>query len=112
MGDGDGCRWLLHQRREVGHLLLQSGDLGGQGAQRLEGGEQLSTELRPGRWWGRGSRGRPLLRKASQAAMMGTGQQQQVLTGQSFAARLAGMGLHRQLSLSEPTAQGFAINAK
>src|ERR1700687_145244 len=44
--------------------------------------------------------------------MMGAGEQEQVVAGQSFAARIAGMGLHGQLSLSQPTAQGFAINAK
>jgi len=50
--------------------------------------------------------------QASQAAMMGTGEQEQVVAAQSFAARIAGMGLHGQLSLSQPTAQGFAINGK
>src|SRR5205823_5518427 len=44
--------------------------------------------------------------------MMGAGQQQQLVAAQSFAARIAGMGLHGQLRLSQPTAQGFAINAK
>src|SRR5436190_23645955 len=44
--------------------------------------------------------------------MMGAGQQQQVIAAQSFAARIAGMGLHGQLRLSQPTAQGFAINGK
>src|SRR2546421_13047933 len=44
--------------------------------------------------------------------MMGAGQQEQLVAGQSFAARIAGMGLHGQLSLSQPTTQGFAINGK
>jgi hypothetical protein len=44
--------------------------------------------------------------------MMGAGEQEQVVAGQSFAARIAGMGLHGQLRLSQPTAQGFAINGK
>src|SRR6266581_7048949 len=44
--------------------------------------------------------------------MMGTGQQQQLVASQSFAARIAGMGLHGQLRLSQPAAQGFAINGK
>jgi len=102
----------LHQRREIGQWLLQSGDLGGQGAERLERGDELSGELRRGRCWRRGSRRRPLLRQVSQAAMMGAGQQEQLVAGQSFAARIAGMSLHGQLRLSQPAAQGFAINAK
>src|SRR6266700_176971 len=44
--------------------------------------------------------------------MMSAGQQQQAVAAQSFAARIAGMGLHGQLRLSQPTAQGFAINGK
>jgi hypothetical protein len=44
--------------------------------------------------------------------MMVAGQQEQVVAGQSFAARIAGIGLHGQLSLSQPPAQGFAINGK
>src|SRR5437764_12357913 len=44
--------------------------------------------------------------------MMGAGQQQQLVAAQSFAARIAGMGLHGQVRLSQPTAQGFAINGK
>src|SRR5205823_7159691 len=44
--------------------------------------------------------------------MMGAGQQQQLVAAQSFAARIAGMGLHGQVRLRQPTAQGFAINGK
>src|SRR5205823_6232128 len=102
--------WMrLHQRREVGQVLLHSRHLGGECAERLEGGEELSTELRRRLSWCRGRR--PRLWQTSQAAMMGTGEEQQLVAGQSFAARIAGMGLHGQLSLSQPTAQGFAINS-
>src|SRR2546430_17477653 len=44
--------------------------------------------------------------------MMGAGQQQQVVAAQAFAARITGMGLHGQLRLSQPAAQGFAINSQ
>src|SRR2546425_1085453 len=44
--------------------------------------------------------------------MMGAGEQEQVVAAQSFAARIAGMDLYGQLRLSQPTAQGFAINGK
>src|SRR5437016_6729787 len=43
---------------------------------------------------------------------MGAGEEEQLVASQSFTARIAGMDLHGQLRLSQPTAQGFAINGK
>src|SRR5258708_7499987 len=43
---------------------------------------------------------------------MGASEEEQLVAGQSFAARIAGMGLNGQLSLSQPAAEGFAINGK
>ena len=65
--------------------------------------------LRGQRWR---SRGRPLLWQDSQAAMMGSGDQQEVVAAHPFEAGIAGMRLQGKLSLSQPATQGFGINGE
>jgi len=44
--------------------------------------------------------------------MMPTGQQAQVLVGQHFEAAITGMALNGELSLRQPAAQRFGIDAE
>src|SRR5260370_21925316 len=101
----------MQQLRESGQLLLQGGDLGRQ----LRECPQQVEEL----WWQRrllcwpcGSRRRPLLWQSRKAAMRGAGQEEQVVAGQPFEARIGGMRVRGELSLGQPAAQGFGINGQ
>src|SRR5437588_12218692 len=100
---------LLEQVAEVGHLLLESGELGLHGSHLLRQGEQCSGQ----RCDSARSRERsPLLRQRRERAMMQAGELAQVVLAQASFATIAGMALDRQVGLHEPATQGFGINAQ
>jgi hypothetical protein len=111
---GSGFGWtlgsggLLEQMGEISHLLLQRSELSLQGAklrgEREERGRQRwQSALNGGRW---------LRWEGSQAAMMQAGQDLKVLTAHPFFAAIVGMVLKRKLSLHQPAAHGFDIDAE
>ncbi len=93
---------------EISHLLLQRDDLGLQGGKLFRQREQRSRKLRPLAL----NRGGWLLWEGSQAALMQAGQDLKVLTAHPFFAAIVGMVLKRKLSLHQPAAHGFDIDAE
>ena len=100
---------MLEQVAEVGHLLLESGELGLHGSHLLRQGEQCSGQ----RCDSARSRERsPLLRQRRERAMMQAGELAQVVLAQASFAPIGGMALERQVRLQQPTTQGFGIDAQ
>ena len=99
---------LLEQVGEFRHLLLQCGDLRQQGAKPLGQGQQRGGQG----WLLVGPRSRQLLGEGSQAALMQALARLQVLTAHPFFAAIVGMAKPRELSLRQPAAQRFGIDAE
>jgi len=99
---------LPKEAGEIRHLLLQRGDLSLQGAQPLGQGQERVGQ----RWPLAVNRSRWFLWQGSQAAVMQAGQQVQVLTAHPFFAAIMGMARHRKLSIGQPAAQRFGIDAQ
>jgi hypothetical protein len=105
---GGRVKLLLEQGSELSHLLLERGNLCLQGAQRLRQGEESG-----GQWWQIAlHEGKQRLGERSQAALMQASQQFEVLLAHPFFASVAGMALQGEVSIRQPAAQGFGIDAE
>jgi hypothetical protein len=107
-GVGGWANLLVEQVSEFGDLLLQSGDLGLQGADHFGQGKEGGGQ----EWQSSRSRDRWLWWEGSQVAMMQASQQIEVLPAQPFFAAIVGMVLQGELSIGQPAVQGFGVDAQ